>query len=226
MHRSLKKLLQLEFYRLKYRKLSVKIGRGSCVDGKDTTFNGNNRIGIDSRFHGVMGFGSYIGNNCEIDGIIGKFCSISSNVHTVIGAHPTKEFVSTHPAFFSLKEQAGFTYAKEQQFEESIFADNEKHHVIIGNDVWIGFGATLLSGIIVGNGAIIAAGAVVTHSVEPYSIVGGVPAKLIRRRFDVDDIVFLEKAKWWDRDVNWLKDNASAFSDIQELKKLLKGDNI
>ena len=86
----------------------------------------------------------------------------------------------------------------------------------IGNDVWIGNNVIIKYGVKIGDGAILGAGAVVTKDVEPYSIVGGVPAKVIKYRFSPDEIKFLLAFKWWDKDLNWLKENKHKFQNIGE----------
>ncbi len=85
----------------------------------------------------------------------------------------------------------------------------------IGNDVWIGSKVLIIGGIEIGNGAIIAAGSVVTTTVLPYEIVGGVPAKKIRSRFTDEQISFLEEIKWWDKSPKWLQENIALFEDIE-----------
>lgn len=219
------KKIQLLYYKLKYIRKKVHFGRRCYINGFDTSFEGYNKIGNYSVFHGFLGFASYIGNNCEIDGSIGRFCSISSNVHVVMGAHPTRTFVSSHPAFYSMKCQSGFTFAKKQLFEESLYADEHKHQVVIGNDVWIGYGVTLLSGVTIGDGAIIATGSVVTSDVAPYTIVGGIPAKTIRKRFDDSSIQKLQALKWWNRDINWIEKNSDFFSDIDEFINMVNTED-
>ena len=89
----------------------------------------------------------------------------------------------------------------------------------MGNDVWIGAGAILLEGITVGDGAVVAAGAVVTKDVPAYTVAGGVPAKFIRNRFDESETEFLKDFKWWEKDDKWLKDNWELFSDIEKFTK-------
>lgn len=140
-------------------------------------------------------------NNCTI----GKYCSIATNVFVGIGNHPT-DHVSTHPSFYSNTLPIVKTYVSNNKFK---FYEP----VVIGNDVWVGQNVLILDGIKIGNGAIIAAGAVVTKNVAPYEIVGGVPAKNIRYRFSPDVIERLEKLSWWDRPDQWLKENAVFFSD-------------
>lgn len=218
----IKKIIKVLFYKLKNINKKVYIGRGCFIGGFNTFFEGANRLGENTSFYGRIGFASYIGSNCSIEGTVGRFCSISNNVHTVIGTHPTTTFVSTHPAFFSTRKQAGFTFVNQQLFLESVYADDEKHQVVIGNDVWVGFGAIILSGVKIGNGAIIGAGAIVTKDVDPYAIVGGIPAKVISYRFNEEEINFLEKSKWWDRDLQWLKENAEKFTDIKLYKKFIE----
>jgi hypothetical protein len=89
----------------------------------------------------------------------------------------------------------------------------------IGSDVWIGANAVIKAGLKIGNGAVIGAGAVVTKDVEPYAIVAGVPAKLIRYRFTELQIKFLLESKWWERSDAWLKENWKDLLDIEQLMK-------
>ena len=193
----LKRLAKKVYIKLKFGNKVRSNGRVQI--GLHSFFEGQNAINNNSAFSGYMGWGSYMGCNSSIHGKVGRYCSIAGNVRTVLGAHPTSEFVSTHPMFFSMIRQNGKTYVTEQKFKEAKYADEEKKYCIeIGNDVWIGESAAIMSGVTVGDGAIIAAGAVVTKDVPPYSIVGGVPAKIIRYRFDQNQIDALLKIKWWD----------------------------
>lgn len=183
---------------------------------KSSTFEGNNRIGPNTEFTGKLGFGSYIGENCNIDASVGRFCSIGSGVRVIFGDHPVSAFVSTHPAFYSIEKQCGVTFVKQQLFQEKKYADYEnKYVVIIGNDVWIGSGVMVLGGVKIGDGAILAAGALITKDVEPYTIVGGIPAQHIKKRFSDEYIEFLKAFKWWEKPIDWIKANADSFSDIE-----------
>ena len=187
-------------------------------------FEGMNKIHYNSKFHGYLGYGSYIGWNCELNANIGRFSSIAPNVVVNCGTHPINEpFVTTCPSFFSLnqaKMQNGSTFATSQLFDEFKFYDSKnKIAVKIGSDCWIGDGAFIVGGIEIGDGAVVLAHAVVTQNVAPYSIVGGVPAKEIGRRFDDDTIAFLLKTKWWNNDVSWFEKNWGLFSDIKAFKK-------
>ena len=96
-----------------------------------------------------------------------------------------------------------------------------KSAVIIGNDCWINSNVTFISGIRIGDGAVVLAGAVVTKDVEPYAIVGGVRARVMKYRYDSKDIEWLMKIKWWDMDELWIKENWKAFNDIRKLKETL-----
>lgn len=210
----LKRTIKFIKYKWKFRGKKVKFDFSCNFALNDVFCEGNNIFNKNVVFRGKIGFGSYIGADSNLNAVIGRYCSIASNVKCVAGSHPSNTFVSTHPAFFSTKRQAGFTYVEENLYREDIFVDNEKHLVKIGNDVWIGSNVLLLPGITIGDGAIIAAGAVVTKDVEPYAIVGGVPAKKIKKRFTDDEISFLLKFKWWDKSSVWLKQNHKLFADI------------
>ena len=132
--------------------------------------------------------------------------------------------MSTHPAFFSRKKQAGFTFIDRQKFIESSYAE-ESYPIIIENDVWIGYRVTILSGIRIGNGAIVAAGSVVTRDVPPYSIVGGVPARIIRYRFNQEIIRELLTDKWWDNSFEWIKEHADLFENCEQYLKFYRKKN-
>lgn len=192
---------------------------------KNIKCEGYNTISKDSTVINVsIGFASGISMNSYIlDACIGRFTALAPGVRIVKGSHPTSQFVSIHPAFYSLKKQYGFTYVKEQRFNE-FRTVNGKYAVVIGNDVWIGSNALTMEGVVIGDGAIVAAGAVVTKNVPPYAIVGGIPAKIIRYRFVEDDIEFLLKLQWWNKPLEWIKLYAEYFDDIEKLREVLKNE--
>ena len=124
--------------------------------------------------------------------IIGKFCSIACSAKFLFnsGNHKMASLSTyTFPLFF-----------EEWDLEKENVAQawDQKGDIIIGNDVWIGYEAVILSGVTIGDGAVIGCRAVVTKDIPPYTIVGGVPAKPIRKRFDEETIKELQKIKWWD----------------------------
>jgi acetyltransferase-like isoleucine patch superfamily enzyme len=136
-----------------------------------------------------IGSGSRIGANT----VFGSYCSVGSDVVTAAIEHPTN-LLSTHPFQYSNK-----LFAEVDDFDSvtRITRTKERETTIIGNDVWIGAKAIIKQGINVGTGAIIGSGAVVTKDVAPYSIVGGVPSKIIRFRFDTNTIEKLLASEWW-----------------------------
>lgn len=147
---------------------------------------------------------------------IGRFCSIAAGTCIGgLGAHPVS-MISSHPIFYSTRKQCGITFSDKNYIEEL-------QRTTIGNDVWIGENAIILDGVSVGDGAIVAAGAVVTKDVPNYAVVGGVPARIIKYRFEEKDIQFLNIVKWWDQPNNILSNNAHFFrsGDIKGLASAL-----
>lgn len=132
----------------------------------------------------------YHGSEAKVK--IGKFCSISEGVRIITGGIHPVDWISTFP----FRNQFNLP-GKNLDGMPSTRGD-----VIIGNDVWIGTGVTILSGVNIGNGSIIATGAIVTKDVPAYSIVAGIPAKVVRYRFSKEYIIFLEKLKWWDWNID------------------------
>ncbi len=157
-----------------------------------------------------IGTYTYVGRSSRVNrASIGRFCCIGPNCIIGTGRHPSRTYVSSHPAFYSTGRQVGLTFSDKNYYEEL-------GSVVIGNDVWLGTNVIVADSVKIGDGAIIAAGAVVTKDIPAYAIYGGVPAKLIRYRFEQDVIEFLLKFKWWGKDETWWKENFKEFHDITE----------
>jgi chloramphenicol O-acetyltransferase type B len=185
------------------------------------------RIGYLSLIHNCV-FGSYnwVGEHCVIINSelgdfsyvnsytyimytkIGKYCSVGPNVKIAPGKHPTSVFVSTHPVTFN--NQGNFV----RNFVDRPVYQNYQQ-VTIGNDVWIGANAIIIDGVKIADGAIIAANSMVVKDVGLYEIVGGNPAKFIKKRFDDDQIDYLLYFKWWNKNPEWIEQNISRFWDIE-----------
>ena len=205
------------YFSFKNRNIKVKLYRGSKIRS-GTEFEGSNVIGYNTDYKGHMGYGSYIGEDCKINADVGRYCCIGNSVITINGFHPSSKFVSIHPAFFSTEHSDLETYVEQNLFEEHRYIEKERGiGVKIGNDVWIGTRVSIIAGVTIGDGAIIATGAVVVKDVEPYSIYGGVPAKMIRWRFNEDERSALQKIKWWNKPESWIQKHAEEFRDIHLL---------
>jgi acetyltransferase-like isoleucine patch superfamily enzyme len=208
----IKWLIDKFYYEHKYAAKNLAIGYmarfSNCQFGSYNTLYGGVVLG-----NVTLGDFSYVAENSKIANTeIGKFSCIGPEVVIGLGKHPSRDFVSVHPIFYSPLRQAQNTFASHSCYEEF-------GRIQIGNDVWIGARAIILDGVTIGDGAIVGAGAVVTKDVPAYAVVGGVPAKVLRYRFEPTEIDFLMQFKWWDRDIDWLRGNTTKFHNIQELLK-------
>ncbi len=147
-----------------------------------------------------IGFGSYVYEGTKVrdkHSKIGRFCSIGPGVHIGTGRHPM-EALSTntmvHKICYTADGEIGISPENQVAFEQTL-------PVLIGNDVWIGMNAVIMDGITIGDGAVVGAGAIVTKDVPPYAIVAGIPARVIRYRFDEQTITRLLRTRWWEREM-------------------------
>ncbi len=178
--------------------------RGAVLEGR-------NFLGRNTSFvNGKLGRGSYINRDGDFtDTEIGRYTSIGAGVSTVVGRHPIKDQVAMHPAFTDPAETFGFSFAKEKTFK------GEVGNIKIGNDVWIGNHVKIMDGVTIGDGAVVGAGALVVKDTPPYSICAGVPARVIRYRFDEETVKRLEELKWWENSDEWIRAHIDEFKDIK-----------
>ena len=184
------------------RSEQAKVEIGKCTKVRPPFFLHNVQIGDYS----------YIAQNSNVNTCtIGKFCSIGPNFCCGLGIHPTNG-ISTAPMFYSTAKQNGMTLCKENKVKES-------KQTIIGNDVFIGANVTLLDGVKIADGAVIGAGAVVVNDIPPYAIAVGVPAKVVKYRFDDETIKALLEKQWWNGSEEVLKDVERHFWNVEDFLK-------
>lgn len=192
---------------------------GKRVRIKSSRLEGFNVIASAVRMENVsVGFYSYFASASSLTEIaIGKFCSIGPRVMNHLGNHPTKKFVSSHPSFYA-PDSPTKTFVTERHFSDY------GQSITVGSDVWLGAESLLMDGITVGNGAIIGARSVVTKDVPPYAIVAGVPARIIRYRFDEESVKLLEESRWWDWDISYIIESIHIFHDVEKFIAALKAE--
>lgn len=188
----------------------------SIVD-KDSVIDKSARVHRRVKvFYSKLGRFSYVGKRTSlIYTEVGAFCSIATDACIGMGEHSISK-LSSSPLFSEKVNGTGATWTDKVVFPYS--------KVSVGNDVWIGERAMVMGGVIIGNGAVVAAGAVVTKDVPPYAVVGGVPAKVIKYRFSPEVIEALEKLQWWSLPESVLRENIDVFQiddiSIDKLKTL------
>lgn len=167
-----------------------------------------------------IGYMTYAQTNfkCQPNTVIGRYCSIADNVRIGAANHPTT-WLSSNPFQYAYSEAEALKHP-----ERYLKFNPYKKSCVVGNDVWIGAHAFILPGVTIGDGAIVAGGAIVTKDVPPYAIVGGAPSKIIRYRFDEPIIQELLNLKWWELPIEILYQNRVEFDNIQlaidQIKKI------
>ncbi len=191
-----------------YYMLLRRCGVGSMIRYSD--LSKKSYISRKTRFYSsTIGSYSYTGSNCYFYKTnIGKYTSISDNCSVGMPEHDLTK-ASTSPVFSKGKNRMKVNFAS---------FPRPKHKVTeIGNDVWIGMGVYIKAGVKIGDGAVIGMGSIVTKDVEPYTIVAGNPAKIIRYRYEEEIIKELLAIQWWNIEVQEIKKNVDTFKSVDEL---------
>lgn len=192
-----KKIIRFIYHKVKSSRAEVAFNSRVSLDtelGKGVKVLSDTKLGSCT-----IGDFSYIGTGCDIERtLIGRFTSIAPEVICGMGSHPLN-FISTYPGFYAKNNSGSVWFGSIHQTEEFL-------PVEIGSDVWIGTRVIIRGGIKIGNGVVVAAGAVVTKDIPDYAIVGGIPAKVLKYRFDNDLIKDLLDSKWWDLPENKLRE--------------------
>src|SRR6266446_1218578 len=177
---------------------------------RDSRLGAYTEVGARTKLLEVaLGDYSYIVNDSEAAyTTFGKFCSIAAMARINPGNHPMARATQSHMTY------RASAYFPGERYEEELFAWRRASLVVVGHDVWIGHGAIILAGRTVGTGAVIGAGAVVTKDVDPYAIVAGNPARVIRQRFSAAVVHRLHRLAWWDWDHDRLR---AALPDFRQL---------
>lgn len=196
--------IKLKWQRKSFRRNMLKSKNveidADVIGYQNVFYEGCNGVPARCQFIGTnicIGYKSTLGYNNLLSGAItiGKYCQLGSDVAFHASNHPMSYMT---------------TYVNKSLFDGALKQLKEDKKITLGNDVWVGHGVIILGNVNVGNGAILAAGSVITKDVEPYTIVAGVPAKTVRKRFSALIVQEIEDLKWWDK----------SEKELEELKPL------
>ncbi len=164
----------------------------------------------DSRLtHSAIDDFTYLMERVQLDyTTVGKFGSVASDARLGPPNHPIERPTAHHITYRADVYDLG-------EADDSVFEWRADQPIEVGHDVWIGHGATVLPGVTISNGAVVGAGAVVADDVDPYTVVVGVPAAPIRRRFSAETAARIEATEWWDWDRETLAERLTAFRDLE-----------
>jgi acetyltransferase-like isoleucine patch superfamily enzyme len=189
--------------------------KGAVID-RNTTIDENSRIEADCHIlesctinNSIIRKYSYVGKRSIVqNATIGSFCSIANDVFIGLGTHPT-DYFTTSPLLYRRNNTFKLKLVeKDLDFKEY-------SPIVIQDDVWIGASAIVLDGVTIGQGAVVAAGSVVTKDVPPYAIVGGIPAKILKYRFGEDHVQYLLSSGWTKKDLNAILSNVEQLNAPQ-----------
>jgi acetyltransferase-like isoleucine patch superfamily enzyme len=197
----MKRLFKILYLRLKWRDAFISLSSNVSLDSR---LSRGVKILSGARIGSVnVGSYTYIGERSSIERTqIGRFCSIAPEVIIGLASHPT-DHISTYPGFYSYSATGAHFFGNQVHLLD-------KKNTEIGHDVWIGARAVIVGGVKIGTGAIVATGAVVTKNVPSYAVVGGVPAKVLRYRFESQLCEAILATKWWELS----EDKLSFFSPL------------
>lgn len=186
---------------------------------KNSSVNKSAKIKRFNRiYYSNIGSYTYIAPGCIINNCkIGCYCSIAMNVKIGMGSHPL-QYISTSPIFYNPNNPLRTKLVKKDLY-------NEFEKTDIGSDVWIGVNSIIKDGVKISHGAVVGAGSVVTKDVPPYAVVGGVPAKIIKYRFDENIIALMLETKWWEWEMKKIKQSISMFSTDVNLSLIASLNN-
>jgi chloramphenicol O-acetyltransferase type B len=181
------------------------IDKGCCIN-KESIINSNVHLLENNIINNtVIDSYTYLGKSCLIQNTtIGKYCSIANGVVIGVGNHPLNLF-STSPLFYKRLNPLQIKLIKE---DLNVI---EYKPITIGDDVWIGMRSIIMDGVSIGNGVVVAANSVVTKDIPPYAVVGGVPARIIKFRFEEKKIAELIESKWWEKELPEIIENEKLF---------------
>jgi acetyltransferase-like isoleucine patch superfamily enzyme len=204
---------------IRWRYPGVRFGEGCNADERCSFEQGVKVSANCTLAHATVGCYSYVGGNSVLLNCqVGRYCSIGPEVRIGLGLHPVDGVISTFPGFYS-QNRTTIRFYRDPRIQEY-------KRAVVGHDVWIGARATVLDGVSVGDGAVVAAGSVVVKDVGAYTVVGGVPARLIKQRFSDEEIRELLDFAWWNRSSEFCREHGALFLDSARFLTFIREERV